>query len=101
MGECQAVVADAVTTFGRVDILLCCTSQGTNGDFRGFEITPADDLSSTHWNRRRAIRFATDLEPRSRPIRGQLLRTYEHHQSHTTPYEERSYWSYNDLVGNQ
>ncbi|OQE34856.1 hypothetical protein PENCOP_c015G06256 [Penicillium coprophilum] len=29
MGECQAIVADAVATFGRVDILLCCTSQGT------------------------------------------------------------------------
>ncbi|CAI7573405.1 unnamed protein product [Penicillium bialowiezense] len=27
MGECQAVVADAVATFGRVDILLSCTSQ--------------------------------------------------------------------------
>ncbi|CAG8018960.1 unnamed protein product [Penicillium salamii] len=29
MGECQAVVADAVATFGKVDILLCCTSQST------------------------------------------------------------------------
>jgi len=28
MGECQAVVADAITTFGKIDILLCCTSQG-------------------------------------------------------------------------
>lgn len=28
MGECQAVVADAIATFGKVDILLCCTSQG-------------------------------------------------------------------------
>lgn len=27
-GQCQAVVADAAATFGRVDILLCCTSQG-------------------------------------------------------------------------
>ncbi|CAI7653477.1 unnamed protein product [Penicillium glandicola] len=31
MGECQAVVADAVATFGRVDILLCCTSQALIG----------------------------------------------------------------------
>jgi NAD(P)-dependent dehydrogenase (short-subunit alcohol dehydrogenase family) len=30
MGECQAVVAEAAATFGRVDILLCCTSQGKN-----------------------------------------------------------------------
>lgn len=28
MGECQAVVADAIATFGKIDILLCCTSQG-------------------------------------------------------------------------
>lgn len=33
MGECQAVVADAVATFGRVDILLCCTSQGDSPFF--------------------------------------------------------------------
>ncbi|KAJ5471138.1 hypothetical protein N7530_008495 [Penicillium desertorum] len=31
MGACQAVVADAVATFGRVDILLCCTSQALIG----------------------------------------------------------------------
>lgn len=30
MGECQAVVAQAVQLFGRVDILLCCTSQSTH-----------------------------------------------------------------------
>lgn len=29
MGECQAVVAETVAAFGRLDILLCCTSQGT------------------------------------------------------------------------
>ncbi|OJJ43824.1 hypothetical protein ASPZODRAFT_135850 [Penicilliopsis zonata CBS 506.65] len=31
MGECQAAVAEAVATFGRVDILLCCTSQAIIG----------------------------------------------------------------------
>ncbi|KAJ5847482.1 hypothetical protein N7455_011439 [Penicillium solitum] len=31
MGQCQAVVANAVATFGRVDILLCCTSQALIG----------------------------------------------------------------------
>ncbi|KAL3471797.1 hypothetical protein BJX99DRAFT_250172 [Aspergillus californicus] len=31
VGECQAVVADAVATFGRMDILLCCTSQALVG----------------------------------------------------------------------
>ncbi|KAJ5757415.1 uncharacterized protein N7511_006109 [Penicillium nucicola] len=31
MGECQAFIADAVATFGRIDILLCCTSQALIG----------------------------------------------------------------------
>ncbi|KAL4967365.1 short chain dehydrogenase/reductase family protein [Aspergillus stella-maris] len=31
VGECQAVVAEAVAAFGRVDILLCCTSQALVG----------------------------------------------------------------------
>ncbi|KAJ5669330.1 hypothetical protein N7462_010400 [Penicillium macrosclerotiorum] len=31
MGECQAVFAEAVAAFGRVDILLCCTSQALIG----------------------------------------------------------------------
>ncbi|KAJ5107756.1 hypothetical protein N7456_004431 [Penicillium angulare] len=35
MGECQAVVADAAATFGRVDILLCCTSQGISAALIG------------------------------------------------------------------
>jgi NAD(P)-dependent dehydrogenase (short-subunit alcohol dehydrogenase family) len=26
-GECQAAVAEAVETFGTIDILVCCTSQ--------------------------------------------------------------------------
>lgn len=29
MGQCQAAVAAAVDAFGRLDILMCCTSQGS------------------------------------------------------------------------
>ncbi|KAK6812851.1 hypothetical protein RU639_011448 [Aspergillus parasiticus] len=36
IGECQALVADAVTTFGKVDILLCCTSQTLVGAVEEF-----------------------------------------------------------------
>lgn len=28
MNECQSAIAEAVAAFGKVDILLCCTSQG-------------------------------------------------------------------------
>ena len=28
MGHCQAAVAEAVDTFGKLDILLCCSSEG-------------------------------------------------------------------------
>ncbi|KAF9891305.1 hypothetical protein FE257_004160 [Aspergillus nanangensis] len=31
IGECQAIVAQAVATFGKMDILLCCTSQALVG----------------------------------------------------------------------
>ncbi|GAQ40986.1 short chain dehydrogenase/reductase family protein [Aspergillus tubingensis] len=31
VGECQAIVAQAVASFGRVDVLLCCTSQALIG----------------------------------------------------------------------
>ncbi|KAL4884059.1 hypothetical protein BJY04DRAFT_183868 [Aspergillus karnatakaensis] len=31
VGECQAVIADAIATFERIDILLCCTSQALVG----------------------------------------------------------------------
>ena len=30
MGQCGAAVAEAIEVFGRVDILLCCTSEGTH-----------------------------------------------------------------------
>lgn len=28
MGQCQAAVAEAVEAFGKLDILLCCLSEG-------------------------------------------------------------------------
>ncbi|KAJ9314974.1 hypothetical protein DTO271D3_4713 [Paecilomyces variotii] len=31
MGECQAVIAETVSRFGKVDILVCCTSQAVVG----------------------------------------------------------------------
>ena len=30
MGQCQAAVAEAVEAFGKWDILLCCSSEGTH-----------------------------------------------------------------------
>ena len=29
MGQCQAAVAEAVAAFGKLDILLCCSSEGS------------------------------------------------------------------------
>jgi NAD(P)-dependent dehydrogenase (short-subunit alcohol dehydrogenase family) len=40
MGECQAVVAQAVAAFGRVDILLCCTSQALIGTVEELSASP-------------------------------------------------------------
>ncbi|KAF7597317.1 hypothetical protein BBP40_006257 [Aspergillus hancockii] len=36
IGECQALVADAVATFGKLDALLCCTSQTLVGAVEEF-----------------------------------------------------------------
>jgi hypothetical protein len=30
VGQCQAAIAEAVEAFGRVDVLLGCTTEGTN-----------------------------------------------------------------------
>ncbi|KAJ5368196.1 uncharacterized protein N7496_007956 [Penicillium cataractarum] len=40
MGECQAVFAQAVAAFGRVDILLCCTSQALIGTVEELSASP-------------------------------------------------------------
>ncbi len=41
MGQCGAAIAEAVHTFGRIDILLCCSFEGkrTNGDESSPSIT--------------------------------------------------------------
>lgn len=31
MSQCSAAMAEAKDVFGRIDILLCCTSEGTSG----------------------------------------------------------------------
>ncbi|KAJ6024255.1 hypothetical protein N7540_005052 [Penicillium herquei] len=40
MGECQAVVAEAATIFGQIDILLCCTSQALIGTVEELSASP-------------------------------------------------------------
>ncbi|KAJ5887668.1 hypothetical protein N7495_007709 [Penicillium taxi] len=40
MGECQSVFAEAVTTYGRVDMLLCCTSQALIGTVEELSASP-------------------------------------------------------------
>lgn len=40
MGQCQAVIAEAVATFGKIDILLCCTSQAVVGTVEELAASP-------------------------------------------------------------
>ncbi|KAL1999304.1 hypothetical protein VTN02DRAFT_4712 [Thermoascus thermophilus] len=40
MGQCQAVVAEAVATFGKMDILVCCTSQAVVGSVEELGASP-------------------------------------------------------------
>ena len=39
MGQCQTAVAEAVEAFGKLDILLCCSSEGRflHGCLGGFD----------------------------------------------------------------
>ena len=30
IGECQAAVAEAVSVFGKIDVLFCCSSEGSS-----------------------------------------------------------------------
>ncbi|KAG9244794.1 hypothetical protein BJ878DRAFT_541932 [Calycina marina] len=41
MGQCGAAVAEAVAAFGRIDILLCCTSEAVVGTVEELSTTPA------------------------------------------------------------
>lgn len=40
MGECQAAVAEAVNLFGKIDIVLCCTSQAIVGSIEELAASP-------------------------------------------------------------
>ena len=46
MGQCEAAVAEAKEHFGRVDILLCCTSEGACFFFSFSFLSPSLSLST-------------------------------------------------------
>ena len=99
MGECQSVVANAVATFGKVDILLCCTSQGAL-----FSIPlPSIPLTctSSHWHSRGTFRLNANAEPCARSIRNQLLRPSQYYQGHTSRYAKRAIRPCDDHIRNQ
>ena len=37
MGQCTAAIAEAIQAFGRIDILLCCKSEGELMDWESLE----------------------------------------------------------------
>lgn len=93
MGECQAVIAEAVSRFGKVDVLVCCTSQGQfSNDFQYYGSLALTSLGSRHWDRGRACCISTDIEPRARPVRNQLLRPCKFHKSSTASNAETASW---------
>ena len=69
MGQCQAAVAEAVEAFGKLDILLCCSSEGSA--LRGFSNGVKCVLSiynSSGRHGRRARGFATDTDSCTRAV---------------------------------
>jgi hypothetical protein len=80
MGQCQAAVAEAVASFGRLDILLCCTSQGIVLPLQSISSSSADmALPSGPWNCRGISRLTENIDSREGPIRNQLLWSDEHY----------------------
>lgn len=100
MGECQAVVAEAVAAFGRIDILLCCTSQSLQTLPNGY-LTDTNKGFSSNWNRRRTLCLTTNAQSRPRSIRNKLLRPSKYNQGRPTTYEKRIHRPHNDHFGNQ
>ena len=50
VGQCQAAVAEAVSCFGRIDILFCCACEGTPATSYHSDRSFEDDLSLTcYW----------------------------------------------------
>ena len=52
MGQCQAAVAEAVEAFGKLDILLCCSSEGSA--LHGFsnEVKKCTEYTLQRWSAR-------------------------------------------------
>ena len=83
MGQCGAAIAEAVEVFGRIDILLCCTSEGKI--LPTLLRNPVLRQSSSRWHSRRALHQYLNPKPRPRPIRNHLLQPSKLHQSHSPP----------------
>ena len=93
MGQCGAAVAEAVEVFGRIDILLCCTSEGMS---RFFVISLYKWLMANSGRRhsRRTLHEPLNPEPRPLAIRNDILRPGKLHQIHPTPSPRKAHWSY-------
>lgn len=89
MAQCQAAVAEAVETFGKLDILLCCSSEGWHYTNRWGGRMKADWHDSTGRHGRRARRISTGTNPSTGTVREQLLRSGQLHQGCTTDDAEK------------
>ena len=103
MGECQAVVAEAIATFGKVDILLCCTSQGIAPIFCLviLHIELANGSCSPYRYCRGACGFSADIKPRPGPVRDQLLRASQHRESNIASSEKAKIRTHHDSLGDK
>ena len=89
MGQCQAAVAEAVEVFGKVDILLCCSSEGRPLYELLEHAESTDWVSSAGRHRRRARSFSEDTDSRPGTVRDQLLWACQLYQGHITGNAEK------------
>lgn len=96
MSSCISAVTDAVAVFGRIDVLLCCRSEGVQcvqSKFLMPKIAYSNQpsLHSCRGHGRGAFHQSTHAKPSQTTVRKQLFLTGELHQGHAATAEETTY----------
>ena len=100
MGQCQAAVAEAVETFGKLDILLCCSSEGWHlYDFLERKTSRLICYCSPGWLGGRISGLSADTKSNTGTVREQLLRSCQLHQGCITHDAEKEQWTYYGIDG--
>lgn len=97
MSTCGAAIAEAVEVFGRIDILLCCKSEGMLAISCDTLIQFTNICFSSSWYCRRTVYNASHQKPGSRSVRSHLLLPSQFHQGRIASIQKTAYGSHHGL----